>query len=163
MPCSVCASGHRKAVDNALAAGKPARQIGKTFHLGERAVQRHRVAHLSPAVVAVMASREERGAVRIVDRLESLLEKVSALVERAEAEGSASMMLAAAREVRAGLELLARLTGELDERPTTTVNLLASAEVGQLVTVLLRALAPFPEARIAAADALDGVAVEVSA
>jgi hypothetical protein len=158
--CSVCASPQREDVDRALGKGTPARQIGQTYQLGERAVQRHRVAHLSPAIVAVMA--EERSAVRIVDRLESLVQKVSALVERAESTGASGVMLAAAREVRAGLELLARLTGELDERPQTTVNVLASPEITRMISVLLKALEPYPQAKIAAAEALDVIDLEVA-
>jgi hypothetical protein len=152
--CSVCYSPHREAVDHALGRGTPANQIGKTFALGERAVQRHRVAHLSPAIVTVMT--EERTATRIVDRLEALVEKVSRLVTQAEKEGSAGLMLAACREVRAGLELLARLSGELDERPTTQVlNILQSPDVAELLSTAMEALAPerFAEARIVVATA----------
>jgi len=162
-PCTVCKSSHLRAVDNALGAGTAARQIAKKYPpLGERAIQRHRVAHLSPAVVSVLAQREERGAVRIVDRLEALVTKVSALVDQAESTGASGVMLAAAREVRAGLELLARLTGELDEKPVTTINLLSSPEIQNLTVVLLKALAPYPEARIAAAEALDVIDVEAA-
>jgi hypothetical protein len=107
-----------------------------------------------------MATREERGAVRIVDRLENLIAKVSGLVDRAEKEGSTGMMLAAAREVRGGLELLARLTGELDERPTTTINLLSSPEVTMLFGVMDRSLTPWPAAKIALAAALNDAGVE---
>jgi len=160
-PCTICTSRHRQAVDNALGAGTAARQIAKKYPpLGERAIQRHRVAHLSPAVVSVLAQREERGAVKIVDRLEALVTKVSALVDLAEASGSTGQMLAAARETRAGLELLARLTGELDEKPVTTINLLSTPEIQNLTVVLLKALAPYPEARIAAAEALDVIDLE---
>ena len=63
----------------------------------------------------------------------------------------------APRELRSCLELQARLTGELDERPSMTVNLLASTEIQGLVGLLLSALAPFPEARIAAAGALSTI------
>jgi len=111
-------------------------------------------------VVSVLAQREERGAVKIVDRLEALVTKVSALVDLAEASGSTGQMLAAARETRAGLELLARLTGELDEKPVTTINLLSTPEIQNLTVVLLKALAPYPEARIAAAEALDVIDLE---
>jgi len=100
--------------------------------------------------------------VRIVDRLEALVTKVSALVDQAESTGASGVMLAAAREVRAGLELLARLTGELDEKPVTTINLLSSPEIQNLTVVLLKALAPYPEARIAAAEALDVIDVEAA-
>ena len=42
-PCTVCASPHLSLSITRSGAGTPASQIGKTFPLGERAVQRHRV------------------------------------------------------------------------------------------------------------------------
>jgi O-succinylbenzoate synthase len=150
--CSVCASPSREAVDRQLGAGRPAHAIGKEFALGERAVQRHRANHLSAAIAQVMT--QSVGATRIVDRLEALVEKVSRLVDQAEASGSNGIMLAACREVRSGLELLARLSGELDERPTTVVNLLSSPEVQQLFVVMDSSLSPWPEAKLALAAGL---------
>ena len=163
MPCSVCASPHRHAVDADLVKGESARAIGLKFKLGERAIQRHRLAHLSPPIAAVQAERAEAGARPIVARLEAVLAKVECLVEQAEREGSSGVMLAAAREARSGIELLARLSGELDERPQVTVNVLASPEVQALMTTLLAALGPFPEARVAAAEALQTIDVEARA
>ena len=93
---------------------------------------------------------------KLVDRLDSVAAKVETLIESAEEDGNPALMLAAAREFRSGIELIARMTGELDERPQmVTVNVLASAEVTELLRMLMSALEPFPEARIAAAAALD--------
>lgn len=93
---------------------------------------------------------------KLVDRLDRVVAKVEALIETAEEDGKPSQMLAAAREFRSGVELLARLTGELDERPQmVTVNVLSSPEVAQMLGALMVALAPYPEARIAAAEVLD--------
>ena len=155
-PCTVCASPNLAAVDEALVAGRSQQSIEAEFGVSEYAVQRHRKVHLSPALVAVAARREERRAVKLVDRLDLVVAKVETLIGTAEADGNPTQMLAAAREFRSGIELIARLTGELDERPQlVTVNVLASAEVTDLLRVLMSALEPFPEARIAAAAALD--------
>ncbi len=153
--CTVCVSAHRKAIDGALAKGMAAREIAETYHVGERAVGRHKLAHLSRALVAIQAQREQAGAGSILDRLERLLAKVEAVAASAEREGATAQFLAAARELRSGLEFAARLSGELDERPSVTVNLLQSVEVQGLLGALLRALADYPEARVAAAQALD--------
>ncbi len=161
--CTVCASPARRAIDAALGRGVPAREIARTHKVGERAVQRHKVAHLSRAMVAVSLERERGGAVSILDRLERLLARVEAVAGAAERDGATAQFLAAARELRSGLEFAARLTGELDERPSVSVNILASAEVQQLVAVLLAALGPYPEARIAAASALSVIDVEATA
>ncbi len=153
----------RVAVDEGLVQGRSALSLSKVYALGERAIGRHKQAHLSPALTAVAAQRDERRARGLVERLEDLIAKIEDLVDTSHDSGSAGQMLAAARELRACWELQAKLTGELNERPQVAFNLIGSPEVGQLVTVLLRALAPFPEARIAAADALDTIDVEVGA
>lgn len=53
------------------------------------------------------------------------------------------------------MELLAKLTGELDERPQVNVlNVSASPEWLGIQSSMLEALAPYPEARTAVAGAL---------
>ena len=89
--------------------------------------------------------------------------RIRNLIAACEATGSAGPLTAAAREFRSSLELLAKLTGELDERPTTVVNVLSSPEVAGLITALLGALAPFPDARVAAAAVLDVPSRELTA
>jgi len=154
--CTVCTSPHRAAVDDALVAGRSQQDISSETGIHEASIQRHRVSHLSPALVAIQQRREERRSVKLVDRLDSVVTSVERLVHAAEADGSSAKMLAAAREFRSGVELLARLTGELDERPqAVTINVLSSPEVAAMASSLLSALAPYPEARIAAAQILD--------
>jgi hypothetical protein len=106
-------------------------------------------------VEAKRTAADEQRAESLVDRLEGLIRKIEDLVDQAHASGAAGQLLAAARELRACWELQAKLSGELSDRPQVTVNLLSSPEVGSLVQVLLHALAPYPAARIAAANALD--------
>lgn len=154
--CTVCVSPNRSAIDDALVAGRSQADIASDHSVSEAAIQRHRKAHLSPALVAVQARREERRSVKLVDRLDAVVGKVEALIDSAEEDGKPAQMLAAAREFRSGVELLARLTGELDERPQlVTVNVLSSPEVAQMAASLMVALQPYPDARIAAAAVLD--------
>lgn len=153
--CTVCESPHRAKVDEGLVGGRSALSMSKVYALGERAIGRHKLAHLSPALTAVVVKREERRAESLVDRLESLIAKIEQLVESSHRDGAAGQMLAAARELCGCIELYAKLTSEITERPSTVVNLLAAPEVTELVARLLRALAPFPDARVAAAAALD--------
>jgi len=154
--CTICTSPYRAQIDDGLVAGRSQQDIAGEFHVHEASIQRHRVSHLSPALVAVQARREERRSVKLVDRLDRVVTAVEKLVHAAEADGSSAKMLAAAREFRSGVELLARLTGELDERPQiVAVNVMASTEVAQMASALLAALAPYPDARIAAAAVLD--------
>jgi hypothetical protein len=139
------------------------------FDLDSSSLNRHRKNHLSPAMVSVARKRRAvesaQGAyVSVLDRLEVLAERIERFIDTAERKGSIVGGAALLREMRATLETIARITGELDERgQSVTVNVLASAEVVELVHRLLGALAPYPDARIAAAAALDVANSEVVA
>lgn len=63
------------------------------------------------------------------------------------------LVLKAAERLQGQIELLARLMGELKEQPIVNV-LLTTPEWIKTRTVLLRALEPYPDARLAVAAAL---------
>ena len=64
------------------------------------------------------------------------------ILDRAERAGQLMPALAAIREARGCLELLGKLMGELDERPT--VNLIMAPQWSRLVSGLRDVLAPHP-------------------
>ncbi|MGF6824001.1 hypothetical protein M2317_002926 [Microbacterium sp. ZKA21] len=133
-------------------------QAGERWGISKDSVRRHRDSHLSKALQAVAAQREAGGAVKAADRAELLYEKASAVLDAATEEGKASLSLAALRELRGIVELLAKLSGELDERPQVQVLTLAvSPEWQSTRAVLVQALAPFPEAAVAVSEALRAV------
>ncbi len=77
-----------------------------------------------------------------------------AVLEAAEASQEHRTALGAIREARGNLELLAKLVGQLDERPV--VNVLVSAEWIELRTVIVGALRPHPDARESVLRAIEG-------
>jgi hypothetical protein len=82
-----------------------------------------------------------------------LLAKALGILKKAEDSNDYRTALAAIREARGTLELLARLQGELQD--TTTVNVLvASPEWLSLRGAILAALEPYPAARAAVAKAV---------
>ncbi len=90
------------------------------------------------------------------DRRATLLERVERLIDRAESlytaaaeEGKAQLALAAVKELRGCLELLGKATGELNDRPQVTVNLMASPEWLNVRAVIFSSLADYPDARAA--------------
>ncbi len=95
-----------------------------------------------------------------LSRLDGLLADLRRLWQRAEhlgkdaeQDGDRRSALAAVREARECLALLAKLTGDLDERPN--VNVLLAAPEWRLVQVAIyEALETFPEARAAVASGL---------
>jgi hypothetical protein len=82
-----------------------------------------------------------------------LQERALDILGKAEEAGELRTALGAIREARGNLELLAKLLGELDERPVVNLNL--SPEWLELRAVIVTALEPHPEARGAVLRALE--------
>jgi len=156
--CTVCDSPHRDTVDRELVAGRSMHQIALMHPpISEWAVARHRDAHLTPAIVAVNAKRHQRGAERLVDRVERIVTEAETILASAKDSGKVSSALAAIRELRSTYELLGRLTGELKpDSAVTVVNVQQDPGWLELRSRLLTALAPYPDARDAVISALSG-------
>ncbi len=154
--CSVCDHDQLAEIDAALAGGASRNEVARRFGVHSASVQRHRAAHLSPALVATAKAEAEGQRYRsLLDRIEDLVETIEGVMASAKEEGRPSAILAAARELRAGLELLGKATGELKpDGSVTVINLATSPEFLEVRRIILDALAPFPEASIAVARAL---------
>lgn len=152
--CTVCSHEDREAIDEAVVSGGSMRDIARRHAVSKDAVARHR-AHISPALSRLVAEREEAGPASALARLEELYAKADQVLTAATAEGKASLSLAAIRELRSIVETLAKITGELDERPTVQVlNVATSPEWVAVRSALMAALHPFPEAAQAVAGSL---------
>ncbi len=164
--CKVCAHPERDAIDAALVCGDSQRSLAARYGLTPSSVARHYRNHVSAALAALTTERTERteqaGGGALLDRVEALIRRAERILDAAEGDGKVSTALSAIKELRALLELLGKATGELDDRPQVTINLLSSPEWLQMRSQLLGALAPFPQARIAAADVLELPAADVT-
>jgi hypothetical protein len=149
--CSICCHDHVGAIDRALIAGRPIRGIAKTFGVSEDAVGRHR-AHLPKALLKAQDVAETIRADDLLAEATALQTKAWQLLHAAEAQDDPRTALAAVREVRGCLELLARLLGELRDQPLVT--LVAAPEWVAVRGTVLDALAPYPEARATVAGRL---------
>jgi hypothetical protein len=88
----------------------------------------------------------------LLDQLKDLQAKALAILQRAEGTGDLRTATAAIGQARQNLELLGKLAGELG--PDTQVNVLVEPDWHRIRTVLMEALAPYLEARVAAAEAI---------
>ncbi len=89
----------------------------------------------------------------LLGRVRGLQSRTLGILDKAEAAGDLRTALGAVREARGNVELLAKLLGELDERP---VNVLISSEWLELRAVVVGALEPHPDARESVLRALEG-------
>ncbi len=156
--CTACAHPDRKAIDEALITGLPLREISRRWGVSKDAASRHRK-HVTPALARVVSRRRaDAGPESALDRLEELYGRASVVLEAAEREGQASLSLAAIRELRGIVEMLARITGELDDRPQLNVlNVHATPEWLATRDAMLGALSPYPDAARAVAARLQGI------
>jgi hypothetical protein len=147
--CAACALPDQRALNEQLVAGASLRALAKRYGISRPALTHHKRAHVSPALVAVKEQRLARGARTIVDRLERLLLRTEAILDAAYAARNGKLALVAIRELRSTLELVARLTGELDQRPAVTVNLQTSPEWARVRAVVMEFVPPERRAEMA--------------
>jgi hypothetical protein len=151
--CTVCNHPDREEIDRALVAGEANTQLSSVFAVSEQALRRHKGSHLPARLVMAEKAQEVAQADDLLDQLKDLQTRTLAILEAAETTNQHRTALSAIREARSNLELLAKLLGELDERPQ--VNLTLSAEWLEMRTAILVALEPHPEALRAVVGALE--------
>ncbi len=161
-PCSVCAHPEREGIDKALAAGAQLRGLSRTYFgsaKAEDALGRHKAEHLPATVVQAEAAwqvEQARGVVAegldVVGQLRAINTITLHVLQEARDSQNYDITLKAVDRVQRQIELQAKLLGDLDERPV--VNILLAPEWVAVRGALLRALAPYPTARTAAAAAL---------
>ncbi len=154
--CTVCSHPEREAIDRALIGGESTGKLaGRYRTIDERALRRHRSNHLPAALARAHEAEEATRADDLLSQVRDLQDRALAILGKAEDAGELRTALGAIREARGNLELLAKLLGELDERP---VNVLISPEWLELRAVIVAALGPYPEAREGVLSALEGAA-----
>ena len=152
--CTVCTHPEREAIDRALVAGESTGQLaGRYRTIDERAIRRHRSNHLPAKLVLAEKAAEVAEAGDLLSQVQGLQARTLAILEAAEASSEHRTALGAIREARSNLELLAKLLGELDERPVVNLNI--SPEWLQLRAVIVGALETHPEALGAVVGALE--------
>jgi hypothetical protein len=133
--CSVCAAPQRAAIDQLLIGGRSGRSLAVEFGLSIDAMKRHARNHVVPS--------EE------LPELPPGADPLDELVASLRTAAVTGKNPSAAREYRLVLALQAE---RRNERPAYDV--VADPTWIRLRTVMLDALKPFPEARLAVADAL---------
>ena len=153
--CTVCAHPELEAINRALVSGEPYRSVANRYEsLSQAAVQRHQENHIPATLAKAREAEEVAHADDLLSDVRSLQARTLAILEAAEETREHRIALAAIREARSNLELLAKLLGELDERPQ--VNILVSPEWLELRAVIVGALEPFTDARGAVLEAIEG-------
>ncbi len=121
--CTVCAHPEVFSVNEAVVLEKRSnRVVARQFGLHHDAVRRHRE-HIPGLLVKALEAEEAAHADDLLGRVEDLHGRTLAILEAAEDAGELRTALAAIKEARGNLELVGRITKELDERPTVNLYL----------------------------------------
>lgn len=151
--CTVCRHPDERAINLALITGRAFREIAGQFGISKSALARHRIRCIPKDLVQARESRKVAEADMLLAEVCNLQRRATKILVQAEQAGDLRTALSAIREARGSVELLARLAGEL--RETTQVNVLVTPEYQHLRGLIIQTLAPYPEARLAVASALD--------
>jgi len=151
-PCSICAHAEREAIDAALVAGEPYRDISGRFGVSRSALTRHKAQHIGQAVAQAQGEAVTAAGGAVLAKIAALEADAKRLQAKAEKSGDYRTAIAALREMVRIVELLAKLQGELTEG--TTINILVNPQWLTIRAVIVAALAGYPEARARVVEAL---------
>jgi hypothetical protein len=110
--CGICTHEQRPAIDTALVENGSLRDVAGRFTVSRSALDRHRK-HIPKALTKARQAEEIAESTSLLSRVEKLMSRCETIFDRAMAAGKWSGAAAAARELRGCLELLGKLSGEL--------------------------------------------------
>jgi len=132
--CSICNHGRRQEIEHALLRGESNRAVAEQFTVSRGAVAGH-FKHVSTALIQARKLGEIECGKSIFLQLRELKLEAQQLRARADRTGDSRTALAALREEIRLVELEARLSGQLDEKPETNiVNVTLDAETARRMT-----------------------------
>ena len=153
--CTICTHEQREAIDRALVNGDSFRDIAGRFTVSRSALERHKASHLPATLTQAAGAAEVAHADDLLAQMEKLQKTTLYILNTAGKAGDLRTALQAVGQARKNLELLARLTGELQEQQTNVNVLITSPDWLRVRSALLQALEPYPDARLAVLEALN--------
>lgn len=148
--CTICFHPERAAIESAIVTGESYRHIASQYNVGYKSVERHIAEHIRNSVEQSQVAVEEARGLDVVKQLKDINEISRAILKEARDDKDNDTALKAIDRISKQLELQAKLLGDID-RP---VAVYLSSEWLDIRKALVRALSPFPDARIAVASVL---------
>jgi hypothetical protein len=132
--CSLCIHDQREQIEQALLCGDSYRVVAQRFAISRDAVARHR-RHLPTALAHAKELKEVCHGDSLLAQLRELTSEAQRLKATAEKAGDIRAALAAVRELCRIVELIAKLSGELDSRSETKIlNITLDAETATRIS-----------------------------
>ena len=150
--CTICTHPELAEIDTALLANEPFRTIAARTDTSTGALQRHKAEHLPASLIEAHEAQAIAYSDDLLAQMHSLQQRTLQILTTAESARTYGLALAAIREVRGNVELIAKLQGKLGERAAT--NILINPTWVNIRAVLMDVLQPFPDARATVASRL---------
>ena len=151
--CSICHHEGLEGINRALVEGIAFPVLVAKYRVSKDALSRHKANHLPATLVKAQEAQAVARADDLLDEVLSLQARTLTILDRAERVGDLRTALGAIREARGNLELLAKLVGQLDERPQVLLHL--SQEWLELRATIVGALEGHQEAKEAVLNVLE--------
>ena len=128
--CSICRHSERGAINGALVDGEPFRHIAERTGTSTTALQRHKKEHMPVSLALAKEAGDVAQADDLLAKLVDLQDKALNILGRAEQCGDLRTALMAVREVRATMELVGKVTGELINKREVDVKVYGRFVIG---------------------------------
>jgi hypothetical protein len=151
--CSICHHEGLEGINRALVEGIAFPVLVAKYRVSKDALSRHKAKHLPAMLVKAQEAQAVARADDLLDEVRSLQARALTILDRAERVGDLRTALRAIREARGNLELLAKLVGQIDERPQAQIHL--SHEWLELRATIIGALEGHQEAKEAVLKVLE--------
>ncbi len=171
--CTVCSHRERAGIDLALARGVSVRALTTRYKLHRDALYRHQKNHLPPQLRASLIAGpdldidldklRETESQSLLANLVALRGRLFSALDVGEENGDANMVARVAGQLHHNLEITGKLLGDLSSGSTTINNVLVLPQYVSLRIELVRALQPFPEAKMAVAAVLHQIESKAAA
>jgi hypothetical protein len=149
------------------------RALARRYRMNKDPLFRHKANHLPPQLRAKLLAGpdlpidldrlRETESQSLLANLVSLRNRLFSSFDVAEEHGDTHMVARIAGQLHHNLEVTGRLLGDLAVSTTSTTNILIAPQYVTLRVELVKALAPFPEARQAVARVLHAIESKAAA
>ena len=136
--CTVCQHPRRKEIDKAILTGNETLwEMAKRFSLSKQALHRHKAnGHTSQLVAKALDAKDVAMADSLLVQIKHLVEEAKSILEMAKENGDLRIACMAIGQMRAVLETLAKVSGELKDQSHQTVNVQINNQQNNVVTTI---------------------------
>jgi hypothetical protein len=155
-PCTICQNVQIDSINRALVNGASCRDIASQYRVGYMSVHRHKEAgHIPASMVKAEEAKEIAKGEDLLEWTKGILGKAVSYMNQAEAAGDLRTACSAIREARGCVELLGKVTGELDSRSQVNLQVNVPSMLNSLEwPTIIRIIERHPEIKAELSQAL---------